>query len=135
MGAPLLPAYGAPLNATEPVDAVPAWPRTRLEVVPARTPWTLPWSLFTPAFCRDVDACIARLAGTDPLDENGPGKPLRPVTLKWRHFQIRMAASSLVAAGVPVEEIASLADVVRPEPFRKLLGNLLARYGRKTGHI
>ena len=116
-------------------DAVPAWPRTRLELVPARVPWTLKWHRFTPAFRQDVDACLERLAGTDPLDEDGPDKPLRPATLKWRRFQIRMAASSLVAAGVPVEAIASLEDVVRPEPFRRLIRNLVARYGGKTANI
>ena len=103
--------------------------------MPARVPWTLEWHRFTPAFCHDVDACLERLAGVDPLDEDGPDKPLRPVTLKWRRFQIRMAASSLVAAGVPVEAIQSLEDVVRPEPFRRLIRNLVARYGGKTANI
>ena len=92
------------LSWNRSADAVPAWPSTRLELVPARVPWTLKWPCFTPAFRQDVDACLERLAGTDPLDEDGPDKPLRPVTLKWRRFQIRMAASSLVAAGVPVDD-------------------------------
>ena len=117
------------------LEEVASWPKTKLDLAPARTPWTLDWSRFTPEFCRDVDMCIERLAGTDPLDEDGPDKPLRPSTLKWRRFQIRMAASSLVAAGVAVEEIKSLADLVRPERFRMLLRNLLARYGKKTGNI
>ena len=119
------------LSWNKSVDAVPAWPSTRLELVPARVPWTLKWHRFTPVFRQDVDACLERLAGVDLLDEDGPDKPLRPVTLKWRRFQIRMAASSLVAAGVPVEEIDSLEDVVRPEPFRMVIENLRARYGGK----
>ena len=122
-------------NWNKCVDEVPGWPKRKLDMVPARVPWTLEWHRFTPAFCHDVDACLERLAGVDPLDEDGPDKPLRPVTLKWRRFQIRMAASSLVAAGVPVEAIQSLEDVVRPEPFRRLIRNLVARYGGKTANI
>jgi integrase len=117
------------------VGQAPSWPQHMLEVRPAREPWTRPWEAFLPEFRRDVDLCLDRLAGADPLDEDGLDRPLRPATLKWRRFQIRAAASSLVAAGVPPEEIGSLADLLRPERFKLLIRNLLQRYGKKTGFI
>ena len=134
-------------NWNKCVDEVATWPRLKLDMVPARVPWTLPWSAFTPEFRRDVDKCLARLAGMDlpeedeldedkdELDEDGPDKPLRPGTLKWRRFQLRMAASALVATGVAVTEIKNIADVVKPGPYRQVIKNLKARYGGKTAHL
>ena len=133
-------------NWNKCVDEVATWPRLKLDMVPARVPWTLPWSAFTPEFRCDVDKCLARLAGVDlaeedeldedrELDEDGPDKPLRPGTLKWRRFQLRMAASALVATGVAVTEIKNIADVVKPGPYRQVINNLKARYGGKTAHL
>ena len=117
------------------VEQVPNWPKSVLEMIPARVAWTLPWEAFTFEFQQDVEACMTRLGGADLLDEDGPDKPLRPITLNWRRFQARMAASALVGAGVAVTEIKSIADVVTPVRFRMVLNALLQRYGGKTAHI
>ncbi|WP_191059405.1 site-specific integrase [Geminicoccus harenae] len=122
-------------NWNKCVDQVAGWPRTMLDMVPARVPWTVPWDAFHLELRRDVEACLARLGGEDLLDEEGPDKPLRPITLKWRRFQLRMAASVLVGAGVAVTEIRSIADLVRPDRYRMVISGLLQRYGGKTAHI
>src|SRR5689334_18998085 len=94
--------------------------------------WTLPLAAFPASFRDDVQAWLARLAGRDSLAEDGPDRPLRAASVQTRPMEIRMAASALVLAGTPVEQIRGLADLVQPEPFRAVLRQLLERYGRPT---
>ena len=107
----------------------------KLDLVPARVPWTL-----------EVAPLHARLP---------PGRRCLPRAAGRYRSARRGWAGQAAAAGDP--EVApvpdphgglfagrrrragrgdpSLEDVVRPEPFRRLIRNLVARYGGKTANI
>jgi integrase len=114
------------------VDAVPDWPRQRLNHVPARPRWTLPWSAFRPEFLEDVDRWAERLGGADLFDEDAPDKPLRPISIKQSRYCVQMAASTLVASGVPLDGIRALRDLATPERMAAVLHRLRDRYGHQS---
>lgn len=108
------------------VEQVPDLPQRRL-TVPARTDrYGLPWSAFPASLERDVEAWLARLAGSDPLEEL-PFRLLRPVTVELRRRQVRELASALVARGRDPASICSLADLARPEAAKAALRFFLER--------
>ena len=109
---PDMPVALAARTWNDLVARVPEWPQVRFVLPRKKGSWTLPWEQFTPAFRDDVDAWIDRLAGRDLLAEDGPPRPLRPVTLQGRRWHVRMAASALVHAGIEVENIKGLSDLV-----------------------
>ena len=113
-------------------DQVPGWPPTKLPLVPARETWTLPWQNFHPDLCRQVDLWLEQRANPDLLDDEGPSRPLRPLTIKERRYQLRMAASTLVAGGVPADDLRGFADLVRRDRAYAALNGLRQRYGKKS---
>ena len=113
-------------------DQVPGWPPTKLPLVPARITWTLPWQNFHPDLCRQVDLWLEQRANPDLLDDDGPSRPLRPLTIKERRYQLRMAASTLVAGGVPANDLRGFADLVRRDRAYSALNGLRQRYGQKS---
>ena len=108
---------------------VPRWPGRPLPTTARQPGWVLPWSSFPSALQADAEAWIARLGGDDPLADDGPPRPLRPATLRWRRFQMRMAVSALVRFGVPLEDLQSLEDLARPGRFKAILRHQLERHG------
>lgn len=114
------------------VALVPGWP-PRTVAVPCRTDHVrLPLGTFAASFHADVEAWLARLAGEDPLDEDGPDRPLRPASLRHMRYEAYMVASACVRAGGDPAELRGLADLVEPGRFRPAMRFLLERYGGKT---
>jgi hypothetical protein len=113
------------------VEQVPGWPQRRI-AVPCRTNHVrLPLETFEASFHADIEAWLACLAGSDLFQENGPAKPLRPVSLRCRRYEVYMVASAWVRAGGGPAELRGLADLVEPERFRSAMRFLLERYGGK----
>ena len=113
-------------------ETVPAWPDIELKRPPGkREPWTFPLETFPQNFQEDVDRWCDRLGNPDPFEEGGPVKPLRPVTIKHRRFQIRELASALVHLGHDRESITSLAYLVGLSNFKDGLRYLMSRHGDK----
>ena len=83
-------------------------------------------------FQADLAAFCRHLAGADPLAENGPPRPLRPISVYRRRFQVLQLASGLIARGRPVETIRTLADLVMPDTLREALLFFLDRSGGRT---
>ena len=109
---------------------VSEWPHQRLNRRPSRHEgWTFPLDTFPAAFQKDVDEWIRRLRGEDPLADDAVPKPLRPVTIKHRAFQIRMFASALVRRNVPAERITGFDVLVDVENFKDALRYMLDRNG------
>lgn len=106
---------------------VPGWPQRRLTEPPKHEGWTLPLDAFSESFCADLNAWLDRLAGTDPLATDGPVRPLRPATIKFRRFQVRMFASAVVLSGVPIEKMSDLTAMLTPTRFKAGLRYLLDR--------
>jgi integrase len=80
----------------------------------------LSWSDLSASFQQDATAYLARRANPDLFDErpDSPKRPLAVTTLRQQREHLRLAASVLAQEG---EVIASLADLVKPERFKKVL--------------
>ena len=107
-------------------DEIAGWPKVTIPREDRRIVYARPKRDFTDEFNADVDDYLQVLSG-EVIDEDGPLKALRPVTLKNRAYQARAAASALVAAGTPIESIRSLADIARLEPIKVILNHVLSR--------
>ena len=83
-------------------------------------------------FQADLAAFCHHLAGTDPLAETGPPRPLRPISVFRRRFQVLQLVSGLIARGRPAETIWTLADLVTPDALREALLFFLERSGGRT---
>jgi integrase len=98
-----------------------SWPATKLTAISFKAPPKhLRWSDLSPSFQQDGDAYLALRANPDLFDER-PGAPTRPLaatTLRQQREHLRLAASILVQNG---EVITSLADLVMPERFKRIL--------------
>ena len=79
----------------------------------------------------DARAFVGRGAG-DWLAEDG-SPPLRAATQANYLGALRCAAGVLVAAGVPPDELRTLADLARPDRVRTVLRRVAARTGRERG--
>ena len=100
------------------------WPKTTLSRISFRPKAKrLRWEDLSESFRRDGEAYLALRGNPDIFDER-PGAPKRPMagsTLRLQRENIRLAASVLIEAGMAPDELASLADLVRPENFKTVL--------------
>jgi integrase len=97
------------------------WPTTKLTILSFKAPPKhLKWSDLSPSFQQDADAYLALRANPDLFDERpeAPKRPLAATTLRQQREHLRLAASILIRNG---EVIASLAEVVKPERFKRIL--------------
>ena len=108
----------------EASDQMGFWPKNKLSVISFRAPQKrLRWVALNESFRNDSEAYLAMRADPDVFDErpNASTKRLAQSTLHQQRAHLRLAASVLVESGIPVEEIASLADLVQPERFKTIL--------------
>lgn len=118
------------------------WPQHRLEG--GRThDYVRPVGDFPESFQCDLIAFGDRLTATvlddpfdddvEPVEEDAPEasnngfKPVRDTTGKLRQSHARWAASALVATGVPIADVISLADLVRPSSRAQAILRFLYR--------
>jgi integrase len=100
---------------------IKSWPATKLTPLSFRAPPRhLKWSDLNQSFRQDADAYLTLRANPDLFDQRpeAPKRPLAATTLRQQSEHLRLAASILVRNG---EEIAALADLVRPEQFKMIL--------------
>lgn len=112
-------------------SSVESWPPQMLKAPRKREPWTAPLDQFPKPFQGDIERWMTRLGNPDPMDADGPLKPLRPTTLKHRRFQIQEMASALVRSGRNMEDIQSLADLVELTAFKDGLRYMMSRFDDK----
>ena len=111
----------------EQYKLVPGWPQTLLaEPTVDRAKKHLLWDAFSPEFQNDVERYLHWLGGADFLAEDAPTKVCKESTLKVRREQLRIAASSLVATGVPVTDLTGLRCLVEPTKTKALLTQMVA---------
>ena len=79
------------------------------------------WTHLTPSFQKDVEEHLAWCGGTDVFAADARSRALAPRTLKLRRNQIHAAVTALVESGVKPSAIRSLADLVSPENFKRIL--------------
>lgn len=111
------------------------WPKIIILRTSKRETYILDWSAFPASLKEEVDRYIERQSGRD-LSEDGPPKPWRETSCQTRIYQLRVAASILVLAGVAPEEITSISVLVRFENYQKILRFFYDRNEQKTSsHI
>jgi hypothetical protein len=114
------------------VDTVPGWPVRRVAPPPCkRTPYWLRPDERPASLQQQFDDYLHRLGNPDPFMGQG-SRILRPSTVvQYRHMLITMA-SALARSGVPVEELTSIAVLVRPENVERALKFLYERAGSRV---
>jgi integrase len=108
----------------EASEKIEIWPKVKLTTLSfKRPPKRLQWCDLPQSFRCDADTYLAMRAKPDVFDErpNAPRKPLAASTLHQQKEHLRLTASILVESGIPVEEVTSLAELVRPERFKTIL--------------
>jgi integrase len=98
-----------------------SWPAGKLTILSFKAPSRhVNWSGLSPSFQQDADAYLALRANPDLFDERpeAPKRPLAASTLRQQREHLRLAASVLLQDG---EDIGALADLVKPEQFKKVL--------------
>ena len=95
-------------------ELVPGWPTQKLEPIASDRVYRLPDSEFSGQFIAEVDTLIYSLAKPDPLAAGMLQRAMRPDTVKARRGQFTRFAAVLVHAGLPVERIEGLRDLVFP---------------------
>jgi integrase len=97
------------------------WPATKLTTLSFKAPSKhLNWSDLSASFQRDGACYLALRADPDLFDERpeAPKRPLAATRLRQQREHLRLAASILMQDG---EAIAALADLVKPDRFKKVL--------------
>jgi integrase len=98
-----------------------SWPAIKLTALSFKAPLKhLKWSDLNPSFQQDADAYFKLRENPDVFDERpeAPKRPLAASTLRQQREHLRLAASIFAQNG---ELIESLADLVTPERFKRLL--------------
>jgi len=94
-------------------------------------PTRIPWRQLPASFRGDVENYVAWASVPDPLADGARARALAPLSLRLQQTHIHSAASAAAAAGIPLEQITSLASLIEPETFRAMLGHLWRNDGRK----
>jgi integrase len=86
-----------------------------------RAPKRIDWALLPAAFSQDVDAHLSWCAICDPFVADARVRPLAPRSVRLRRDQIHAAVTALVESGIKPSAIRSLADLVLPDHFKRIL--------------
>ncbi len=91
----------------------------------------IPWQSLPLSLRADVERYLLWTSMSDPLAEDARARALGPGSLRLQRQHIHSAASAAVAAGIAIEQLTSLARLVDPENFRRVLRQLWQQDGRK----
>ena len=84
-------------------------------------PKRIDWALLSSSFRRDVDKFLKWASQSDPFAPESRSRRLAPRTLRLRRDQIHAAVSALADTGIKPKAIGSLADLVTPVNFKRIL--------------
>jgi integrase len=94
----------------------------RLTVPSFRRPTKrIEWTLLPDAFLKDVEEHLTWCAGLDSFAADARSRALASRTLDLRRHHIHAAVTALVESDVEPSAIKSLADLVSPENFKRIL--------------
>jgi hypothetical protein len=120
---------GAIKSWNNAAERIPTWPKQRLNFMPRRQFFSLPWNEFPPSFEANVEAYLRRAAGLD-LNDDHFMRAQRPRTLQTRRAQLRLFASAVVKSGVPADSLVDLKTLLTPEMAARGLEFLFDRNNR-----
>jgi len=113
------------------VGAITGWPDIKLVEPAVKSTVEISWSNFPEGLRRGIDSY---LEGLTKIRRNCKGqrvRPLKPVTLHTRRAELQGAARMAVKAGVPVENLNSLAALLAPEVAEQVLEAYCKKNGEK----
>ncbi len=110
------------------VEEVAGWPAVRIPVPANPRLYSFDWSDFPATLVADTKAFLRHAGSSNPFDDDYRRK-VRPATIVLRRRQIRQMASLLVHSGVPIAEVASLADLIKGLNARRILEACHERLG------
>jgi integrase len=99
----------------------PALGLRRVTVPPYRAPKRIDWTRLPRAFRQDVEDHLSWCAVCDPFAADARVRPLAPRSVRLRRDQIHAAVTALVDSGIKPSAIRSLADLVSPDHFKRIL--------------
>lgn len=112
------------------VESIERWPKHPVNVPIYGDFYTEPLKAFPKAFQEDLGRYVDRLIHSDPLDEEGPPKALKPRSIESLRMKVRQLAAGLIHQGHPIEQITSLSYLV--EHYQSALRWHLERNGNET---
>ena len=115
------------------LDQVEGWPQVRLTPLQRRETYTLRWDELPPEFVADVERYLAVLAHVDPTDPLCPPRPLKPLSIKKRRYELLQLVSALHHANEQVHDLHGLADLCQVALVRKGLWFFIDRRRRRHG--
>jgi integrase len=86
-----------------------------------RLPKRVDWDLLSEPFRMDLDKYLAWCAVSDPFAPDARMRASSPGTLRLRRDYIHAAVTALVGSGIEPSAIQSLADLVSPDHFKRIL--------------
>jgi len=102
----------------------------RLVTVPLyRAPKRIDWARLPKAFRQDLDAHLSWCSASDPFAADARLRALAPRSLRLRRDQIQAAVTALIQSGIKPSAIRSLADLVSPDHFKRILRTRLESVG------
>lgn len=118
------------------VTLYPWWPRNRLTVPRARPPrWGKPWAELPASLSESVaEASQNKTAQAALFDRHRRFNAAADTIDGWRE-SCRIAASSLLHAGVDPQALRSVRDLCKPEAHRRAIAQLVARVGNVTRYV
>jgi integrase len=96
-----------------------------------RPPKRVDWQLLNISFQTDVERYLAWCAVSDPFATDARPRPIAKGTLRLRRDYVHAAVTALVASGVKPSAVRTLADLVSPDCFKRILRRRLAGVGGK----
>jgi integrase len=111
------------------VDKLEGWPARRLIEPPVKTTVELAWEEFPEGLRRDVDRYLEGLTRVRKSRTGQRIRPLKSSTLKTRRAELAAAARMAVKAGISVEDLNSLSNLLAPDVAEKILD----AYWRQNG--
>lgn len=129
-------AWRAAINAwNRATTRIEGWPQARLALPRRQQVYKRADEDLPAAFVTNLTALMQRMAEPDPFAEDGPVRPLRPASINSYTRQLKRFASELLDAGVPAQEITSVAALCDPERARIGLQAMYARNGNQTNRL
>ena len=111
------------------------WPQITLEKPRRQKVYKRADADLPAGFMADLTALMQRMAQPDPFAEDEPTRPLRPHTITAYTRQLKRFASELLEAGVPPEDITSVAALCEPKRAEIGLRAMFERNGNEKNKL
>jgi integrase len=107
-------------------ERIAGWPQQRVTVPSKQYLFNYGWSAFPASLGAAVETYCRRAEGLDLSDDHFVRRQ-RPATIETRRWQLRLLATAIAKAGIPVETLTSLSTMLQPPTAAAGLQYLLDR--------